>query len=131
MRRHPHRSVLAAVVGALLMSVALCFPPLDGAAHTRAVGHVATAATVAPHSGHTGEPAPRHHHHHHGADCAAPGLAPQTAAAQYEAEAAATEPAFDDSPTPLRLRVPTFAGSRKAVADTGRSTLIRVRRWRV
>ncbi|WP_411075715.1 hypothetical protein [Streptomyces sp. cmx-4-7] len=131
MRRHPHRSVLAAVVGALLMSVALCFPPLDGAASTRAVGHVATAATVAPPPGPTGEPAPHHHHHHHGADCAAPGLAPQTAAAQCEAEAAAAEPAFDDGPAPSRLRVPAFAGSRKVTADTGRSTLIRVRRWRV
>ncbi|MER7520657.1 hypothetical protein [Streptomyces sp. NPDC126499] len=132
MRRPTHTSLFAAVIGALLISAALCFPSLGGSVPGDTTGRVTAAATVSWSLDRTREPGPRHPHHHHGTDCATPGLAPQSVAAtQGEVDAAALVPSFDGSPVPARLQLSASAGPRRAIADTGRSTQIRVCTWRV
>ncbi|WP_418960235.1 hypothetical protein [Streptomyces tritici] len=131
MRRHPHSSLLAAVVGALLLSAAFCFPPLDGSVPEHAPVRAVATATVDPGPGHSEERVPHHPHRHHGADCAAPGLAPQPLVATPYDAADATTVAVDSGSEAHGLQAPAADASGHAVGDTGRSTRIRVCRWRI
>ncbi|MFF9012512.1 hypothetical protein ACF09C_06000 [Streptomyces sp. NPDC014870] len=133
--------MLAAVIGALLLSAVLCFAPLGDTAHPWAERSTATASTlavdlqVAPPDGGF----PQHPRHHHGGGgCTAPGLMAdahllprQAPDAATSAPAATSAMAIDDGPASPAERGERPPHGRAAMAEPGRSTQIRVCRWRV
>ncbi|MFF8605667.1 hypothetical protein ACF06X_06985 [Streptomyces sp. NPDC015346] len=128
--------MLTGIVGALLMSAALCFSPVGDSAHRgldTAVTAPVTATVAAPGGGHTQDRAPHHHGHGHGAGCTFPGLSPQASVTAQHSEAGAAPlapPARSDVTTPDPTTSRTVAPE-AAIARSGRSTQISVCRWRV
>ncbi|MEU9706470.1 hypothetical protein [Streptomyces sp. NPDC047981] len=141
MTRPPHGTpLLAAVIGALLLSAVLCLAPLGDTTHPWAERSTPTASTpvvdreVAPPVGDF----PQHPRHHHGGGCTAAGLMADAHLLPRQAPDATASPSTATSVTGIgdgpvspveRGEHPAFG--RAAIAEPGRSTQIRVCRWRV
>ncbi|MFD8644163.1 MULTISPECIES: hypothetical protein [Streptomyces] len=133
MPRHPNTPLIATVVGALLLSAFLCFTPLGEAGHHHSVdsGAVTTTA-LSLDAERTEDRPPQQRHHNHGADCASPGLASHThLATRHVPDVIALAAPFGDIPTAPATQVRNPPGDRVPIARSGRSTQIRVCRWRI
>ncbi|MER6500485.1 hypothetical protein ABT218_14095 [Streptomyces sp. NPDC001455] len=134
MPRHSHSRLLVAVVGVVLLAVAHCFPPLGDTAHRHIAGATPTRpAAMTTGLDHAEDQAPGHPHHEHRAGCASPRLDSELGlAARRVADSAAPVVSRVENPAPyavLRLHAP--AGACGDIAGSGRSTRIKVCRWRI
>ncbi|WNF30096.1 hypothetical protein RI138_26510 [Streptomyces sp. C11-1] len=132
MSRHPNTHLIAAVIGALLLSVFLCLTPGGEAGRTTVERETVTTTALGPHADRAETRSPRHGHHGHGANCSSAGVVPETlAATRHVPDAIALASSLGDTPTAsaTELRAPPYAPA--SVAGSGRSTQIRVCRWRI
>ncbi|MFE5934166.1 hypothetical protein ACFQ69_02210 [Streptomyces sp. NPDC056470] len=121
------------MISALLLSAFLCFTPLGEAGHPHAVdsGAVTTTA-LSLDAERTEDRPPQQRHHNHGADCSSPGLASHTyVVTRHVPDVVALAASFGDTPTAPATQVRNPPGDRAPIARSGRSTQIRVCRWRI
>ncbi|MCH0541755.1 hypothetical protein I3F58_19730 [Streptomyces sp. MUM 203J] len=133
MPRHPNTPLIVTVIGALLLSVFLCFTPVGGAGHHHSVDSGAVTTTALSLDAERAEDRlPQHRHHNHSADCTSPGLASHTyLATRHVPDAITLAASFGDIPTAPSSEARTAPGDRVPIARSGRSTQIRVCRWRI
>ncbi|MEU9775609.1 MULTISPECIES: hypothetical protein [unclassified Streptomyces] len=132
MPRRPRIPLLAAVAHALLLAAVLCFTPLGEAARGHADAQTAAAASFG--IGHSEGRSPRHQHPHHGhtGSCTTPGLTADTHLATRQApDATGLVASYEDGPATPVPRALSPPNGRAPAAESGRSTQIRVCRWRV
>lgn len=133
MPRHPNTPLITTVIGALLLSAFLCFTPLGEAGHHHSLdsGAVTTTA-LSLGAERTEDRPPQHRHHNHGADCSSPGIASHThPATRHVPDVIALAASLSDIPTASATQVRNPPGDRGPIARSGRSTQIRVCRWRI
>ncbi|MFF4871442.1 hypothetical protein [Streptomyces sp. NPDC000961] len=133
MPRRPHTPLIAAAIGALLLSAFLCFTPRGEAGHHHSAdsGAITTTALNLD-AERTDDRPPQHRHHDHGADCSSPGLASIAhIATRHAPDAIALAAPFGDIPIEPAAQVRNPPGDRAPIARSGRSTQVRVCRWRI
>lgn len=127
------RHLLTVIVGALMVSAALCFSPVGGDTSHREIG-IATA--VESGGSHTEDRAPQHHGlgHGHGASCTSPSLTAQTSVTARHSNAGSAPLALPLGSDVTALEAPAsgaVVSSGAPIARSGRSTQISVCRWRI
>ncbi|MFC9249708.1 hypothetical protein ACFT7S_38400 [Streptomyces sp. NPDC057136] len=129
------RHLLTAIVGALMVSAALCFSPVGGDTSHREIG---IAMAMEWGGSHTEDRAPQHHGHGHGhghgAGCTSPGLTPQASVTAQHSEPGATPLTLPMGSDATALEAPisrAVASSGASLARSGRSLQISVCRWRI
>ncbi|MGW4233619.1 hypothetical protein ACWEF9_30905 [Streptomyces sp. NPDC004980] len=123
--------LLTVIVGALVVSAALCFSPVGGDTSHHEIG-IATAMEWG--GSHTEDRAPQHHGHGHAAGCTSPGLAPQASVTAQHSEPGATPLALPMGSEATALEAPAsgaVAASAASIARSGRPLQISVCRWRI
>lgn len=132
MPRHPNTPLIAAMIGTLLLSAFLCFTPLHEAGHPPVDRDTVTTTALGPDAERVEDRSPQHRHSGHGIDCSSPGVVPETqVATRHVSYAIALAASFGDTTTAAVTEGRAPPDGRTAIYGSGRSTQIRVCRWRI
>lgn len=123
--------LLAGILSALLLAAVHCSPFLASDDHGHAVA--TASASELTHQHPVDVPADGHPEHGHSSECVSPGLAPQPQGGSQSTAGAATVLSLAIASAPAMAEPPAAppGADRTPIAQSGRSTLTSICRWRI